>query len=64
MHFFEAVGSTLMYRKRGGNIDMEQLNEIIAQIDDFVWGPVMLVLLVGTGIFLTFRTRFLTWRNL
>ena len=24
---------------------MEQLNEIIAQIDDFVWGPVMLVLL-------------------
>ena len=33
-------------------------------IDDFVWGPVMLVLLVGTGIFLTFRTRFLTWRNL
>ena len=43
---------------------MEQLNEIIAQIDDFVWGPVMLVLLVGTGIFLTFRTRFLTWRNL
>ena len=43
---------------------MEQLNEIIAQIDDFVWGPVMLVLLVGSGIFLTFRTRFLTWRNL
>ena len=43
---------------------MEQLNEIIAQVDDFVWGPVMLVLLVGTGIFLTFRTRFLTWRNL
>ena len=43
---------------------MEQLNEIIGQIDDFVWGPVMLVLLVGTGIFLTFRTRFLTWRNL
>ena len=43
---------------------MEQLNEIIAQIDDFVWGPVMLVLLVGTGIFLTFRTRFLAWRNL
>ena len=43
---------------------MEKLNEIIASIDNFVWGPVMLVLLVGTGIFLTFRTRFLTWRNL
>lgn len=26
--------------------------------------PVMLILLVGTGIFLTVRTRFLTWRNL
>lgn len=24
----------------------------------------MLILLVGTGVFLTFRTRFLTWRNL
>ena len=43
---------------------MENLNEIITKIDDFVWGPVMLILLVGTGIFLTFRTRFLTWRNL
>ena len=43
---------------------MEQLNEIITKIDDFVWGPVMLILLVGTGVFLTFRTRFLTWRNL
>ncbi len=27
-------------------------------------GPVMLVLLVGTGIFLTIRLRFLPWRNL
>ena len=43
---------------------MEQLNIIITKIDDFVWGPVMLILLVGTGIFLTIRTRFLTWRNL
>ena len=39
---------------------MEQLNAIITKIDDFVWGPVMLILLVGTGIFLTIRTRFLT----
>lgn len=36
----------------------------IEMIDHIVWGPVMLVLLVGTGIFLTFRTRFLLWRNL
>lgn len=43
---------------------MGNLNEIVTKVDDFVWGPVMLILLVGTGIFLTFRTRFLTWRNL
>ena len=43
---------------------MKMLSDILVKIDDFVWGPVMLILLVGTGIFLTFRTRFLTWRNL
>ena len=43
---------------------LEQLDAAISAIDNFVWGPVMLVLLVGTGIFLTFRLRFLTWRNL
>ena len=39
-------------------------SEIVSAIDDFVWGPAMLVLLVGTGIFLTIRTKFLPWRNL
>lgn len=39
-------------------------SEIVSTVDDFVWGPVMLVLLVGTGIFLTIRTGFLPWRNL
>ena len=43
---------------------MKGLEEILNVIDDFVWGPVMLVLLVGTGVFLTFRLKFLTWRNL
>ena len=42
---------------------MDSLNEIVTRIDDFVWGPVMLILLVGTGIFLTVRTRFLKWSN-
>ncbi len=36
----------------------------IDKVDGIVWGPVMLVLLVGTGIFLTIRTGFLPWRNL
>lgn len=38
--------------------------EILKQVNDFVWGPVMLALLVGTGIFLTVRLKFLPWRNL
>lgn len=38
--------------------------DVISAIDDFVWGPVMLVLLVGTSIFLTIRTGFKSWRNL
>ena len=36
----------------------------IARIDRLVWGPGMLALLMGTGVFLTLRTRFLPWRNL
>lgn len=43
---------------------MEIFSQILKTVDDFVWGPVMLVLLVGTGIFLTFRLGFRTWRNL
>lgn len=34
---------------RGEN-DMERLGAIISAVDAFVWGPVMLILLVGTGI--------------
>ena len=43
---------------------MEMLSNILTVIDDFVWGPVMLVMLVGTGIFLTIRLKFMPWRNL
>ena len=43
---------------------METIANILSAVDGFVWGPVMLVLLVGTGIFLTIRTGFLGWRNL
>lgn len=50
-------------RRKGWN-EMDKVNEIVKIVDDFVWGPVMLVLLVGTGIFLTIRTGFLPWRNL
>lgn len=39
-------------------------SEIISSVNNFVWGPYMLALLVGTGIFLTIRLKFLPWRNL
>lgn len=42
----------------------KKIFDLVTKVDDFVWGPAMLVLLVGTGIFLTIRVGFLTWRNL
>ncbi len=38
--------------------------KLLADVNDFVWGPIMLAMLVGTGIFLTIRLKFLPWRNL
>ena len=37
---------------------MDQLMKINGIINGFVWGPPMLVLLVGTGIYLSLRTKF------
>lgn len=37
---------------------------IVGAINDFVWGPIMLFFLVGTGVFLTIRLKFYPWRNL
>ena len=33
--------------------------ELLNEIDSFVWGPPLLVLLVGTGVFLSLRLGFL-----
>lgn len=40
------------------------LSQLLTDVNDFVWGPIMLAFLVGTGIFLTFRLKFLPWINL
>ena len=40
------------------------LSQLLTDINDFVWGPIMLAFLVGTGIFLTVRLKFLPWINL
>ena len=36
---------------------LAQIEAINSAVNGVVWGPIMLVLLVGTGIYLTFRTR-------
>ena len=36
---------------------LKVIEEVNSAINSFAWGPIMLVLLVGTGIFLTVRTR-------
>lgn len=43
---------------------METLQAVLDKIGSIAWGPGTLILLVGTGIFLTFRFSFLPWRNL
>ncbi len=38
---------------------MEKINQIAQAINSFLWGPPLLILLVGTGIYLSFRLGFL-----
>ncbi|MEE8388305.1 MAG: sodium:alanine symporter family protein [Acidiferrobacterales bacterium] len=43
---------------------MSAYTEILNQVSGFVWGPAMLLLLVGTGIFLTIGTSFIPLRKI
>lgn len=36
-----------------------QLKDLLQNISDFIWGPPLLILLVGTGVYLTLRLRLL-----
>ena len=38
---------------------MQAVEQLLGRIADFVWGPPLLILLVGTHLFLTFRLRFI-----
>jgi len=38
---------------------MQALEQFLGRVSDLVWGPPLLVLLVGTHIFLTVRLRFI-----
>ena len=41
---------------------MEQVSKFLDAASNFVWGPVMMVLLLGTGLYLTVRLGFLQFR--
>lgn len=43
---------------------MDLINTIIGKINSFAWGPVMLVLLVGTGLLLSIGTKVIQYRRL
>ncbi len=38
---------------------MQEFEKLVGHLSDFVWGPPLLILLLGTHIFLTFRLRFI-----
>ena len=42
---------------------METFTKIVTAVDDFAWGPVILVLLVGTGVFLSTRVGWMQFRK-
>lgn len=42
---------------------MEGFMNWLKAVNDVVWGPGMLVLLVGTGLYLTIGLKFFTFRN-
>ncbi len=43
---------------------MEMLSQFLSRLNQFVWGPYMLALLVGTGMVLSLRLRFVQVRKL
>ncbi len=43
---------------------MEQLGKIVDIINGFVWGPIIIVFLVGTGLILTLGTRIIQFRKM
>ncbi|MDQ0231650.1 alanine/glycine:cation symporter family protein [Metabacillus malikii] len=43
---------------------MKTLEAVIGKVSSFIWGPPLLILLVGTGLYLTFRLGLLQFRML
>jgi len=43
---------------------MSALNDVLSTASGIIWGPYMLALLLGTGVYLTFGLRAMPWRHL
>ena len=46
----------LCKKEKEGEKKTMDINAIIGAVDDFVWGPVLMVLILGVGLWLTIRT--------
>ncbi len=42
---------------------MQGVSEFIKELSNFIWGPHMIILLVGIGVYLTFKTKFIQFRG-
>ena len=43
---------------------MELLHTLLGQLSSFIWGPVMLTLLLGVGVYLTLGLKLIPWRKI
>ena len=43
---------------------MELLHSLLGQLSSFIWGPVMLTLLLGVGVYLTLGLKLIPWRKI
>ena len=43
-------------QRKGDKVMWETINEVLATIDDFVWGVPLIVLILSGGLLLTIRT--------
>ena len=43
---------------------MEKFEAVLGKIDDVVWGPILIILILGTGILLTVRTKGVQFKKL
>ena len=41
---------------------MEILNNLVVSFNDFLWGYILIILLIGAGLLFSFKTKFVQFR--